>query len=67
MQVEIETLEHSGQQLWRVRAGRRGLTFHEELAARTFAAQLHVRYLWLRQQAQSEQDTSEQPEGAPQG
>lgn len=34
--------------------GRRALTFHEELSARTFAAQLHMRLSWLRQQAMQE-------------
>ena len=38
--------------------GQRGLTFHEELAARAFAAQLHLRLLWLRKSAEAErQDT----------
>lgn len=36
---------------WQVRVGRRALTFHEELAARSFAAQLHMRLLWLEQNA----------------
>lgn len=48
--VRIEILQHNGRQLWRVRVGRRALTFHEELAARTFAAQLHLRLVWLSQQ-----------------
>ncbi|MWV18434.1 hypothetical protein F3I16_20545 [Pseudomonas sp. L-22-4S-12] len=49
--VRIETLEHQGRRLWRVQVGRRALTFHEELAARTFAAQLHQRLRWLSQLA----------------
>jgi len=38
----------------KVRMGPRGVTFHEELAARTFAAQLHQRLLWLRELAECE-------------
>lgn len=53
MEVGIDRLERSGQVAWQVRIGRRRLTFHEELAARTFAAQLHQRISWLRQQARS--------------
>jgi len=49
--VQITPLQHRGRQLWQVRMGRRALTFHEELAARTFAAQLHLRLSWLQQQA----------------
>ncbi|MBB1519882.1 hypothetical protein [Aquipseudomonas guryensis] len=52
--VRIETLEQQGRQVWRVRVGRRALTFHEELAARTFAAQLHIRLDWLSRQAQAD-------------
>ncbi|MDM8350234.1 hypothetical protein P8H27_15245 [Pseudomonas sp. sp1636] len=52
--VQIETLRQHGRQLWQVRMGRRALTFHEELSARTFAAQLHMRLSWLRQQAMQE-------------
>lgn len=52
--VRIETLEHQGRPLWRVQVGRRALTFHEELAARTFAAQLHQRLQWLGQLAVSD-------------
>ncbi|MDG1582396.1 hypothetical protein [Pseudomonas sp. GOM6] len=40
---------------WLVSLGRRKLSFHEELAARTFAAQLHQRFAWLQQQAQPNQ------------
>ncbi|MEO4046489.1 hypothetical protein AAFN46_05275 [Pseudomonas sp. CAU 1711] len=54
MEVFIDRLERRGQVFWLVRMGRRSLSFHEELAARTFAAQLHQRLEWLRQQAQSE-------------
>lgn len=52
-EVSIETLRQQGRLLWRVRIGRRALTFQEELAARAFAAQLHTRLDWLREQAQS--------------
>ena len=38
MDVRIDRLERQGQVLWRVQMGRRSLIFHEELAARTFAA-----------------------------
>lgn len=54
MDITIETLQRRGQLLWRVRAGPRGVTFHEELAARAFAAQLHQRLLWLSSLADSE-------------
>ncbi|MGH8434098.1 MAG: hypothetical protein ACRERX_06375 [Pseudomonas sp.] len=49
--VQVENLEQHGRMLWQVRLGRRGVTFQEELAARTFAAQLHQRLSWLRAQA----------------
>lgn len=49
-QVLVEEVDHQGQRLWRVRVGRRALTFSEEMAARSFAAQLHLRLEWLRQQ-----------------
>lgn len=42
-EVELHCIERQGQMLWRVTAGKRVLTFHEELAARAFAAQLHLR------------------------
>ncbi|SDP31900.1 hypothetical protein [Ectopseudomonas guguanensis] len=45
-EVCIELIERQGRRLWQVRFGRRALTFHEELAARTFAAQLHMRLRW---------------------
>jgi len=54
MDVRIEAVERNGQTHWQVRMGPRGVTFHEELAARTFAAQLHRRLLWLRDLAASE-------------
>lgn len=46
--VHVEYVKLRGQQCWRVRIGYRGVTFAEELAARTFAAQLHQRLAWLR-------------------
>ncbi len=49
-EVRIEAIERQGRRLWQVRFGRRALTFHEELAARAFAAQLHLRLQWFRQQ-----------------
>lgn len=56
-EIRIEALQQRGRQLWQVRMGRRALTFHEELAARSFAAQLHVRLAWLKEQAaQDNQD-----------
>jgi hypothetical protein len=48
--VHVEFVTLRGQQCWRVRIGFRGVTFKEELAARTFAAQLHQRLTWLRSQ-----------------
>jgi hypothetical protein len=47
-EVRIEPFEKDGRRFWRVRLGQRGLTFQEELAARAFAAQLHLRMGWLR-------------------
>ena len=49
MEVRIDRLERKGRILWQVQMGRRSLTFHEELAARAFAAQLHLRLSWLNQ------------------
>ncbi|BAN48969.1 hypothetical protein [Metapseudomonas resinovorans] len=46
--VRIEPFEKAGRTYWRVRLGQRGLTFQEELAARAFAAQLHLRMGWLK-------------------
>ncbi|WP_322977901.1 hypothetical protein [Pseudomonas sp. C11] len=53
-QVCIERLERQGQAVWQVRFGRRTLTFHEELSARAFAAQLHMRLTQADQRPQSE-------------
>lgn len=53
-QVCIERLERQGQAVWQVRLGRRTLTFHEELSARAFAAQLHMRLTQADQRPQSE-------------
>lgn len=53
--VELHCIERQGQMFWRVTAGKRVLTFHEELAARAFAAQLHLRLNWLQAQQQAEQ------------
>lgn len=53
--VELHCIERQGRMLWRVTAGKRVLTFHEELAARAFAAQLHLRLDWLQAQHQAEQ------------
>ncbi|WP_177410168.1 hypothetical protein [Pseudomonas sp. LFM046] len=47
-EVRIEPFEKNGRIFWRVRMGPRALTFQEELAARAFAAQLHLRMGWLR-------------------
>ncbi len=52
--VCIELIERQGQRLWQVRLGRRALTFQEELAARTFAAQLHMRLGWLDEEQRSD-------------
>ncbi|WP_375738851.1 hypothetical protein [Pseudomonas boanensis] len=49
-EVRIDAIEKNGQVFWQVRLGQRGLTFREELAARAFAAQLHLRMGWLRNQ-----------------
>ena len=61
MEVRIEAVEQHGRPLWQVRLGRRGMTFHEELAARTFAAQLHQRLLWLNEQAERDAGDDRQP------
>ncbi|HBZ95795.1 hypothetical protein [Pseudomonas sp. UBA7530] len=53
-EVCIELIERQGQWLWQVRFARRALTFQEELAARTFAAQLHMRLGWLGQAQRSD-------------
>ncbi|MCU1717130.1 hypothetical protein [Pseudomonas sp. 5P_3.1_Bac2] len=41
--VTIEPVIKQGQPFWQVSMGKRRLTFNNELAARTFAAQLHLR------------------------
>ncbi|WP_280350556.1 hypothetical protein [Pseudomonas sp. BN414] len=46
--MRIEPFEKSGRIYWRVRLGHRSLTFQEEIAARAFAAQLHLRMGWLK-------------------
>ena len=52
--IVIEPLLQRGQLHWQVRMGRRALTFHEELSARAFAAQLHMRLTQADQRPQSE-------------
>jgi hypothetical protein len=60
--VHVEYVKLRGQQCWRVRIGYRGVTFQEELAARTFAAQLHQRLAWLRaKDSQGDEIDSEDP------
>lgn len=59
--IQVEPLQHGGRPLWQVRMGRRALTFQEELAARAFAAQLHMRLSWLRQQNQQDDDADRRP------
>lgn len=54
-EIELRCIERQGHMFWRVSAGKRMLTFHEELAARAFAAQLHLRLNWLQAQRQAEQ------------
>jgi len=49
--IVIEPLLQRGTLRWQVRMGRRSLIFHQEQAARAFAAQLHMRLLWLQQSA----------------
>ncbi|AYC32944.1 hypothetical protein D3880_11405 [Pseudomonas cavernae] len=49
--VQIESVDRRGKQLWQVRLGRRCVTFAQEQAARAFAAQLHLRVHWLHQQS----------------
>lgn len=41
--VQIECVDKGDGVRWYVRLGKRTLMFDEELAARTFAAQLHMR------------------------
>ena len=52
--IVIEPLVQRGKLRWQVRMGRRSLIFHQEQAARAFAAQLHMRLLWLQQSADSD-------------
>lgn len=61
MQVVLEAITQHGQLRWQVRMGRRVLNFHEELAARSFAAQLHQRLDWLRQQAEQPNGSEQRP------
>ncbi|MDF3196001.1 hypothetical protein [Pseudomonas sp. 1928-m] len=49
--IVIEPLLQRGKLRWQVRMGRRSLIFHQEQAARAFAAQLYMRLLWLQQSA----------------
>ncbi|MHC5351047.1 hypothetical protein [Metapseudomonas furukawaii] len=55
-EVRIESFDKAGKTFWRVRLGQRSLTFHEELAARAFAAQLHLRMGWLKARAPAPND-----------
>lgn len=57
--VRIDVLEQRGRAIWQVRMGARAVSFHEELAARTFAAQLHQRLEWLRVQREAASSPSE--------
>ncbi|BCD89381.1 hypothetical protein PSm6_57880 [Pseudomonas solani] len=59
--VQIVVLEQRGRVIWQVKMGQRGVSFHEELAARTFAAQLHMRLEWLRQQRDAAPPLSHEP------
>lgn len=59
--VQIIVLEQRGRVIWQVKMGQRGVSFHEELAARTFAAQLHMRLEWLRQQRDAANAVSQEP------
>lgn len=52
--IVIEPLLQRGKLHWQVRMGRRSLTFHHEQAARAFAAQLHMRLLWLHESSNGE-------------
>lgn len=49
--IVIEPLLQRGKLHWKVRMGRRSLIFHQEQAARAFAAQLHMRLVWLQESA----------------
>ncbi|TRX73507.1 hypothetical protein [Pseudomonas mangiferae] len=60
--VRIEYREQDGEAYWQVTLGRRALRFHDEAAARGFAAQLHMRLDWLKAQAAlHESDEESQP------
>lgn len=48
--VQIEVSQNRERTVWCVRLGKRAVTFHEEKAARAFAAQLHMRAQWLNTQ-----------------
>lgn len=52
-EVRIEAIEYEGSPCWLVRLGHRGLRFAREDLARAFAAQLHARRQWLRDQDDS--------------
>ena len=54
--ILIEPLAQRGKLRWQVRMGRRSLIFHEEQAARAFAAQLHMRLLWLQEHANTDDE-----------
>ncbi len=54
--ILIEPLAQRGKLRWQVRMGRRSLIFHEEHAARAFAAQLHMRLLWLQEHANTDDE-----------
>lgn len=59
--IVIEPLLQRSKLRWQVSMGRRSLIFHQEQAARAFAAQLHVRLLWLRKSAETESQDSSSP------
>lgn len=61
--IVIEPLVQRGKLRWQVRMGRRSLIFHQEQAARAFAAQLYMRLLWLQQHANSDNEVA--PPGTP--
>ncbi|MBS7660620.1 hypothetical protein I0D00_01465 [Pseudomonas lalucatii] len=50
-EISIHAVVQGRRLLWQVRCGRRALNFQEELAARAFAAQLHLRLHWLQREA----------------
>jgi hypothetical protein len=49
--IVIEPLVQRGTLCWKVHMGRRSLIFQQQQAAGAFAAQLHMRLLWLQQSA----------------